>query len=254
MDVVTSSNVLECWSLRACASSTRGNAVANVCDDAGNNCADFVTDATTGDLVFQTLGANNCSTSGTCQVWKIYGQKAGCTLTSYGSSDQTRRLRLTANAHNSKAGGAETNATTRFYDMANNCYASTNQPVTTSVVYYRTNTSGDSILRSINSNPNVKAGSANTVTGNCGGGDSSATANDNALNAVQLICNGASSFINVNGSSTSVTNGSASYNGTTGVYVGGSWNGYWFESLLLSVGLSDPTGAAALGSNQTGYW
>src|ERR1017187_4087747 len=39
-----------CWSLRACSAATRGAAAISLCDHSGANCADVLTDATTGML------------------------------------------------------------------------------------------------------------------------------------------------------------------------------------------------------------
>lgn len=71
VDVVGSP--LYAYALRAISSADRGNAIINLCDDAGANCADIATDATTGAMNNPgTLGANNCATSNTCRVKTWY--------------------------------------------------------------------------------------------------------------------------------------------------------------------------------------
>lgn len=83
-DVVASPTV--CWSLRACSAAVRGNAAIQACDVSGANCADVLTDATTGSLPTSiTRGATNCS-GGTCTVKIIYDQtgsncSGACNLT-----------------------------------------------------------------------------------------------------------------------------------------------------------------------------
>lgn len=64
---------LGCWSLRACTAALRGNAVANVC--VTGTCADMLSDATTGNLVTQTINGVSCpNNSGNCLVRTLYFQ------------------------------------------------------------------------------------------------------------------------------------------------------------------------------------
>jgi hypothetical protein len=63
------------FGLRAYSAATRGTKVINLCDTSGANCADVLTNATTGVLNAPgTRGAVNCTTSGTCLIKIIYDQ------------------------------------------------------------------------------------------------------------------------------------------------------------------------------------
>src|ERR1039458_4959338 len=66
-----------CWSLRACSAATRGAAAISLCDHSGANCADVLTDATTGMLTGSlTRGSDNCAVLTTCIVAEMYDQTA----------------------------------------------------------------------------------------------------------------------------------------------------------------------------------
>lgn len=262
VDVVTATDTIECWSLRACEASTAGGVVIEVCDAGDADCADFVTDGTTGDLIWQTVGSTDCQATGTCTIRTIYDQMAtGCELS---QSDESRRFLLKDSIENGHAGALNaTSGLTKYYTMTGGCFATQVQPVSMSFVYKRTAPSAGTAVWAFfytAGQPIFQQSiSADALQGDCGGGLSSATATDNTIIAAQLICNGASSFININGSSTSVTSGSSGFTGTTAFQLGGaagtgSWDGYWFESLAIKVALTNPTSAAALGSNQTTYW
>lgn len=75
---------LGCWSLRACSSALRGQKVANVCNSTGGvdvGCADMLSDATTGDLVSQTISSITCP-GANCTVKTLYFQTGSFACTS----------------------------------------------------------------------------------------------------------------------------------------------------------------------------
>lgn len=75
---------LGCWSLRACTSALRGNAVANVCNSTGGvdvGCADMLSDVSTGDLVPATINGISCP-GANCTVKTLYFQTGSLSCSS----------------------------------------------------------------------------------------------------------------------------------------------------------------------------
>lgn len=82
-------NIVACYSLRACSSALRGTKTVEVCNNTGGvevACADLLSDATTGELVPQTIGGIQCPGTGgsNCKVRTWYDQTNG---TSCGGSN-----------------------------------------------------------------------------------------------------------------------------------------------------------------------
>lgn len=230
------------YSLRAVSAADRGNKAVNVCLPAGTPCADFVTDATTGNLItsaglvttcnnttvkcvintkydhINQLGTNHC-TGGTCDlIDTTLGQQeilvlpGGCTNTSL-ACEQTVPSQATYTSVGSLAQAQPYMISWLGEELGNNgSYSGTIDLVT--------------------GWPNV----TNAVFIWAGGGSIvNATAAINVWHASQALFNGnSSSTIYVDGTSNAALNiGTAGLSGVIN-YLNGNSNGNFLEEIILN--------------------
>lgn len=246
-------NVVAYGGLWAPTAAARGSAVINLCDSAGNNCADMVTDATTGHVVITTRGADACATADDCVVATVYDTSGttNCT-TACDYTQATNALRPTIK-HNCFATGiyCMVFTPTQWLQSPNLLAGAVAQPFSLSGVAERSGafttfgdffgSSGDDVQFGFTSSTNTAflyAGSVGT-----------ATAADSAPHAIQGLGNGASSSVYIDGSSSSISAGTNSI--ATALRLGGNANkftGYLGESGVWSADKS--ANFSAMNSNQ----
>jgi hypothetical protein len=264
---VASTGAKGCWSLRACSAAARGTKAINLCDDTGANCADILTDATTGMLNAPgTLGTNNCNTSGTCRIAKVYDQSGALNCASSTACDLVQavnasRPTLTWNCNNSLPCMMLTG--TELLGTSNN-FTAIAQTFSISAVGVRT------VQGSVNSlflNSTAQFGflnSANSMRMAAGAGSSVGNVTDGSWHAFQSIFAGASSTLFCGGSAgTNCSNGgtSTTVNPSTGslggvaIAVGNSASGSTYEVSEIATWAADNTSVrSSLNSNQLTFW
>lgn len=201
-DVVTSSVWVGYWSLRAFSAATAGTKAANVCNPT-NQCQDFLTDATTGKLVLATIMGTDCTVS-TCTINTLYDQTGNGDDLNQGT--QANRPTLVTSC----IGSLPCMACSGSQNMILTGWGNPGQPFATSAVVNRTgNTTAFSDWLGSSSGGTAQSlflNSANTVGAYAGNITTGVTANDNAWHGVNINYNGASSQIQVDGTTTSSLN------------------------------------------------
>jgi hypothetical protein len=259
VDAVASATA--CWALRACSSAVRGNAAIQACDASGANCADVLTDATTGSLPASiTRGATNCS-GGTCTVKIVYDQTgSNCSgPCNFSQSTTANQALLTHNCINTSLWCLTFTASNFSLYPASGTFGTINQPYTESVVIKRTSafTTQGCVLCGGNSGLGYES-SANTAF-LLATTQPDFTVTDNAWQSIQAIFNAGSSLADVNGTTTSLNTGTAlSLTNPLflGVFSNGSsipFTGTFVEALIYPIGFNS-TQYAAMTSNQRTYW
>lgn len=201
------SNAFASWGLRASRSATAGTPAINLCDDAGNNCTDISTNASTGVLNAPgTLGSNNCAATGTCKIKTWYDQSGNtncttaCDLT---QATNSKRASFIANCLGSLPCADFVAANVTEYFTANNVTA-TNQPISFSGVYlFGASPTGEIFS---DSSFNFQLAIAGTTSIRMYAGtilDTSITSNTSHI--IQNIYNGASSDIQIDATRTTLS-------------------------------------------------
>jgi hypothetical protein len=258
-DVVSSPAVA--YSLRALSSATRGNKLINLCDNTGANCADASSDASTGDIVVTTRGANNCATSDTCliKIWYDLTANNNCS----GPCDQTQATsgNMAKLVHNCTT---HSKFCATFTTVNSTGYTSPTigttgaQPYWISSFSFRNTGSAAGDLLSTNSVTNFGYTSSANQFALFSGANATATAADNTWNAIQGLANGASSSIYVNGSLTgSLAAGSTNWGGVGGAFSAISCEFGCLDGKITEVGIwysNQSANNAAMDTNQRGYW
>jgi hypothetical protein len=260
-DVVASPGLV--YSLRAMSAATRGNKLINLCDNAGANCADASSDASTGDIVVTTRGANNCATSDTCVIATWYDLTGSSRCFGVCDSVQATNSARATLTHNCTPTGkfcaTFVAASSQFYQPADHFgNPKFTQPFWVSDVAKRTGiTTQADVLCSTGSFLVTGFGSgANTWT-NFAGSNVSVTASDGTLHAAQSLFNGASSSIYMDGSLTGSLNPGAADFGNTAAFINigfcfGNHNGTVTE---MAVWDGDQSASnSAMNANQHNYW
>jgi hypothetical protein len=249
------------YGLRAYSSATRGNALINVCNVADVACVDFVSNATTGDLVVTTVGGSSCGVI-TCTVKILYDQGpngATCVGSSCPINQATiaNRPTLTLNCIGSLPCLTFSSSASLGDNTGGHFPVDYAQPVTYSMIYNRTGgtgafgdvwgTGGSGFLSNNSANGlilwanNASLGALVTVS-------------DNAFHAVQGIANNTMSTIYVDGStnSVSVANG-ANLSPSNGVASTRAFVGQITELGFYIAAMSGGQ-LSSLNSNQHTYW
>jgi len=194
------------WGLRAMSAAKAGTAAINLCDDAGNNCADISTNASTGILNAPgTLGGNNCAATGTCKIKTFYDQSGATNCTTacdMTNATNSRRANFIANCIGSLPCADFIAGSQTEYFTASNVTA-TNQPISISGVYLL----GAAPVREIltDSSFNFQWAILNSTTVRMFAGTSRDTAiTNNTSHIIQNVYNGASSDIQINATRTTL--------------------------------------------------
>jgi len=228
LDVIASAKA--CYSLRACSSAKRGTKAVNACNSTGGGdvCVDLLTDASTGNLVAQSVNSGTCpGTNCTIKIW--YDQTAGNACAGATTCDVTQatvanRPTLEANILNTTLPAAHFVATSTQKMVGANSLTVA-QPLTLSVV--AEHPSGTAALVGIFSDTSTPTGFFfSSTTANVALFASALTANvaasDNAFHTFESLFNGASSSIFMDGTAnTGLSSGASGFAsavniGTTG--------------------------------------
>ncbi len=252
-DVV--SGAVAWWGLRAYSAAKAGTKAANICHVVPSTvCADINTLANGNFDVAATVGGTlNCGVV-TCHVNKLYDQ-SGSNSCSGGPCDITA-----SNFHPTLAfnvlGSLPAMQSAADTDTFNSASITQAQPFTISFVYESTSTADSGIVSgSIQIRPNQSG--AGTGTLYAGNTSFTATMSNNAFHAGQVVFNGASSSINLDGTTSTGSPGTNGYSATPVVVfsISGSipLTGYITEVGMWSGALTG-TQMTDLNSNQHTYW
>lgn len=269
-DVV--SGALMWWGLRAYSSAKRGSPSISLCDDAGNNCSDVLTDASTGALANPgTHGSNDCSTSNTCRIQTFYDQTgntncSGGTACNATQATNSNRATLTWNCVNGKPcavfGG------TGYTFATPTLTSALSQPYTISGIAKRTanfttaqhisgqsSGNGQLLFRQVADTIQMYAGAGAQVVGNI---------TDSNWHAFQATFNGTSSVLFCGGSagtncsnggtSNSISPGSNVMNSGVTVNIGTTLSGTYTESGVWNLDFTLSSRQSDMNSNQISYW
>ena len=190
----------------------------------------------------------------TCTIDILYDQTGNARHALANSS--TNRATLTFNCVNVNRPCADFGANVAYYNAST--FPDTAQPVTVSFVAIRTgNTAAQNTILGRGAAPAFFSASPNTV-GAYYGTLATATANDNAWHSVQIVANGASSVISVNGTQNTGKNVGATSTGAN-MWIGSNSSaaGTFTGQLTELVAWSGAFGASALTSqcnNEYLYW
>jgi hypothetical protein len=240
LDVIASAKA--CYSLRACSSAARGSKAVNACNSTGGGdvCADLLTDATTGNLVAQTINSGTCpGTNCTIKIW--YDQTAGnaCTAASCDVSRTTvaNRPTLEANILNTTLPAAHF-VSASSQNMVGANVLTVAQPLTLSVV--AEHPSGTASLVGVFTDGNNNGFFFSSTTGAvvlfAGAPSANVTAADNAFHTFESLLSSTSSSIFMDGTAnTGLNPGTGGFGaivniGTTGFLPAG----YVTEAIIWS--------------------
>lgn len=241
------------WGLRAFSAAQRGTHAISLCDNTGTNCADVLTNATTGVLNSPgTRGANNCNTSGTCLIATFYDQTGNGNNCTQSTAANMAALNMTGGPSGSNPAALFTRANSDVYSCVN---TGPSQPLSESVVAERTGTVGSfGTVISYGAQDDLGFGNSANTGYAYAGSILSATANDNAWHAMQGLFNGASGAIYIDGTNTAGTTGSSnpSTNTLMGNGIGGLLDGRMTEAGTIIGNAS--ANFSALNSNQHTFW
>jgi len=248
-DIITT-NTLAWWGLRAWSAATRGNAAANVCDSGDAHCVDALTDATTGNLIVPSSNPN-CGSSA-CTVKKLYDQTAGGNCG--GSCDLVQATEANRPVLTTSCIGSLTCMTWTASQTLLSAAGTTtvNDPFTFSTVVIRTASgTGNPLIIGVE-NGQVQLSfflTANTVFG-YGGNAVFGTAADNSFHAMQMLFNGASANLYIDGTPNTGNDGGTVLAGklcmSIGVVGSSTEGGMWSADKSANF--------SALNSNQHTYW
>jgi hypothetical protein len=260
-DIYTDATV--CYSVRACSAALRGTNAMNVCNVTGGievACANFPTDATTGDLVIGTLiGGVTCASLGSnCAVKILYNQLGGTPCASSTACNLTNASTpllpvLNTNCVNGKPCLVCTTAANTELDTSQNINT-VNQAFTISDVSIRTSGTGASDVFNVGA-VEIYYGSGGNLKGMYAGTPQNQSITDNNWLATQSMFNGASSVMYYNGSSTGWPKnvGSTAATGAVIRLCGQSrLNGNVVEGVLSPS--DQTTNFSAMNSNQRAYF
>lgn len=250
--------------LRAYSAADRGNRLINICDSAGANCIDWVSDASTGKLVAQTLvGPTDCTAVTTCRVKTVY-DRAGTFCTGAVACDVTQATntqRPTLNWNGGNPFLVHNSAALELLCTTVNLGANIAQTFTVSWVGLRASGTGfQETLAQTGSI--VESGFSNSANNLLmfAGSVAVVSKTDNNWYATQSVYAGASSTFFVNGSGpTTVAAGANSFSSAQKLCIGGTTagtnylNGNWRESMIFGSGLSAGN-QTSLGSQQQAFW
>lgn len=245
--------------LRAYSAGSAGSPSVNVCNPTDAACSDLSTDAATGALVITPIGGHDCSANDcTIKIWYDQSGAGSCG----GPCDMTQAIIVSRPLLITNCIGALPCA--RFAGgqlNANVAGLSQAQPLSISYAANRTGATsarGAVLASATGGQPNAGfEPSANLVYIYAGGSIPTQAAADGSFHAVQNIFNGASSSINVDGSSTGAVSP-----GTTGISTGIFLGNDGFNSFLtgdaLEAGLANGSFSggdqSAINSNQRTFW
>lgn len=252
------------WSgLRAYSAAKRGTNVANICnptDATGADCADWQSDATTGDLVATTINGADC-TMVTCSVKILYDQ-TGNTNCSSNACDLITLSFAAADRPRLAFGSTACNGLTSKWCMdygAGSEYLVTNntitvsQPLTQSFIFYHTNNGRNDI----SPNFGINFGSAADETYGFFGNFTPITVGsgyDGAWHAVHVVADGASGDIHVDSTTSTQDLGASGLSGD--LFCGRNTN--YFVGMMVECGTWGSAVSAAdmnsMSSNAKTYW
>jgi hypothetical protein len=253
-DIVASATAW--YGLRAYSAAKRGNVAINVCNVSDVACVDMSTDAVTGALVVTTVGGSSCSII-TCTVKTFYDQANSgscggpCNLT---NSTIANRPTLIVSCLSGKPCLQFVGSSSQELDGS----FSNPPPTTVSAVVQRNaafTTRGSWFF----------AGSAsyffestvNTVAF-YGGAEISATASDSAFHAYQVISNGASSNLVIDGTSNTGAGGAGGPSATTVMGHDPAFATGLLSGLVVELGIWGTVfsggNISSVNSNQHTYW
>lgn len=197
------------WGLRAYSTADRGNRLINVCNAGDANCVDMSSDATTGNLNVTLVGATDCSVS-TCTIKTWYDRTGGGNNQSIYSI--FTRAQLIVSCINSLP-------CARFVGASSNSYQAVSSTLSQpyEMVFVGARTANFTTAQSIMAyGSNVLfgyAGSSNNALLYAGSSLTTAGgATDNTWHRIQGVANGASSVLQVDATSNTVSPGT---NGTS---------------------------------------
>lgn len=213
LDVVSSAWM---WGgLRAASTADRGNKLINLCDNAGANCADASSDATTGNLVVTSRGSDACATADDCLIHTIY-DRSGSTNCSSAACDlaNSTAAKMPTLKHNCVNGtlfcavctGANS---TVLFNTSNSAQA---QPLMFVSFWDRTAVAQSYVLGSLGNTLFGSANAASLAALFLGNSFIQPSASDNSFHSIIGSGNGASSLLAVDGTSTSGNAGTNAIN------------------------------------------
>jgi hypothetical protein len=250
---------IQAWvGIRAYSAAKAGTKAINLCDNTGANCSDESTNAS-GNLVVGTHGANNCATSDTCLVATLYDQSGGVVCSGGVACDVTQATpaNMFTLKHNCR-GGTQfclVGTSSTSYVAVSLFGATIAQPFTISAVGRRT-VFASAITNLIEDDFAAfqlgfsgTSGSAFTYAGTV---TAVAGLTESNMYALNMLYNGASSNLNINGASNTVSPGA---NSTTKLCVGACFNGGSIEFYEGAVFTGDQSSHfTALYGNEHLYW
>jgi hypothetical protein len=267
LDVSSVGTAKACLSLRACSSALRGTKAINACNSTGGGdvCADLLTDASTGNLVSQSINSGTCPGANcTIKIWYDQPASGACT----GSCDHIQntvanRATLDASCSGALPCASFSNGSgSGGYATAGNITLA--QPFTISTAYIANASAIGGIMATNGaSSAQLFFPCCNFISAAAGGsgGDLNVPATYGTSHAVQATFNGASTLFNVDGSS---TNGDATHPGTNGLTAGqlffstGPFSGSpalsKFFEIILYAGAQNSTVQNAACHNQFLHW
>lgn len=250
-DIVAGANAW--YGLRAYSAADNGNRLVNVCDPGNANCVDFVSNITTGKLVFQTVGSTDCTSVNTCTI-KVFYDRSGankCSSSACNMTQITAGSRCTLKA--SCLGGLPCAVCLNSSYTTPGTFATQAQPYTMSGTINRTAPTGSS--QGILSDTGTNA----TLFGDAGGGQINiyagftlvGNATDNLTHAAQGVFNGSSSVVYIDGTSATGNAGTSSL--SSGLILDPSFGGNLFE-VGLWPGAFSVGNQSSMNVNQHTYW
>lgn len=245
-------------SVRAYSAATRGNKLMNVCATDLAHCADFLSDATTGDLVFQTVNGNACGSTGTCVVKNWYDDSGGlgcagarCDILSALAFASLPLLTPSCTSSGKAC------LTCNGNDFNSASISSIAQPHDVSTVARRTSGTSISIVTNLGGNVETFFNTANT-TGGYAGTTQTVALTDNTWGRQQATFNGASGSLYVNGGATTKNMGVGAVSGPIHICAAGGTSqtltGNITELLVYPLDFTTGSRASTMDTNQQTYF
>lgn len=254
--------------LRAFSAADKGNRLINLCDNAGNNCADITSNSSTGLLNSPgTLGANDCTTSGTCKVKIIYDRSGALACSSGVACDMTHATLSVQPVLVWNSGNPYlqfSSASSQRLCSSVSFTPNQSQPLTVSWVGLRSSGTGYQETLALNG-ATVESGwnnSANSLLMYAGGIPTISGFPDVNWYAVQSVYNQASStyYVNSVGPTTVGSSVGTSAFGGVPVCIGGAagaglnfMNGFWREAGMFA-GAQSSGNQASINAQQRSVW
>lgn len=253
LDVVSNAGAL--YSVRAASAATRGNKLMNVCNSTGGvdvACLDIISNATTGNLVAQTIGGITCPGANcTVKTWYDISGNTNCSAAACNITQATIASRplLTASCSGSVACVVFTTSPATW--LVGSGLPVSGYPTWMTYVAQRTTVIAafDSVLKHSSTGTNVGFNSSSGSVFEYAGNVVTATAAESTIHSVQSLITGAGSgdSITVDGTTTGSLNaGTTAMTGNievSGDGGGQNLDGQVFEVAIYSGDKSSSDGA-----------